>query len=214
MIQSYVLSGEPARLPVAEVIELLARQDAAGDADDVGGPPVFQQGAVGHDMEEGWHGRHSFDVRVLTAEREWSSLIAQAVSPQAAANRKLVICNRSGRPAQHLGVEHGFLNMAAVAQWLADGGADVELDGVRVPKAALEPTVVAELQPAATREPEPVAVVELGGRMKKAVLIAKHRPRWSKVENDLKEATREGHWLTPARLDRWPLPRDRGRRAG
>jgi hypothetical protein len=33
MTRSYVLSEEPIRLPVADVIELLERQDAAGDAD-------------------------------------------------------------------------------------------------------------------------------------------------------------------------------------
>jgi hypothetical protein len=69
MTQSYILSGEPAQLPVADVIELLTSQDAAGDADDFDEPPVFQHGAGGHDMDEGWHGRHSFDVRILTTER-------------------------------------------------------------------------------------------------------------------------------------------------
>lgn len=184
MAEKFVLKGEPARLLVAEVIELLARHEAASEATAAGESPVFEQGAVGHDiLTKGWHGRHSFDVRILKAEREWSSLIAQAMDPK---NEKLVISNRLGRPARHLGMEHGFLSVAAVAQWLADDGADVELDGVRVAKT----------------KPKPEAVAEPVVRMPKAALVAKHERSWSKIENDLKEATRQGNWLAPARLDR------------
>jgi hypothetical protein len=215
MAEKFVLKGELARLPVSEVIGLLAQQEAASEAAARGEPPVFEQGAVRLDIDdESGQYWHSFDVRILKAEREWSSLIAQALT-----SRALVVCNSKGRPAPHLGIELGLLSVAAVAQWLANGGADVELDGVRVAKVEPAPTVVAELQPTPVTEPGSAAVVELGGRMKKAVLIAKHRPCWSKVENDLKEATREGHWLAPARLDRGhydecvavELARERGR---
>jgi hypothetical protein len=178
MIQSYVLSGEPAWLPVVEVIELLATQDEARDADDVDESPVFQHSTVGHDMEEGWHDRHTFDVRILTAEREWSSLIDQAVT-----RKQLIICNCSGRPASVLRIKRGFLNMAAVAQWLADGSANVELDGIRVSKTKPE---------VGTKPVE---------RVRKAAMVKKLERHWPTIEKDLKEVARPENWLRPAQMD-------------
>jgi hypothetical protein len=171
MAEKFVLTGEPARLRVAEVIELLARQKAASEANACGESPVFEQGAVGLDIaDESRQYRHSLDVRVLAAERQWSSLIAHSVR-----SRALVICNDKGRPEPHLGIEHGFLIVAAVAQWLAGSGADVELDGVQVVKA----------QPSSAPAPE-------SQKLKKKVLIRLYESMWPNIAADIQEACRNG----------------------
>lgn len=178
MTKSFILQGEPARVPATEIIELLAKQDAASEAAANGEPPVFEQVIVGLQTETAWSGRPSFDVRFLKAEREWSSLIAQALT-----KRTLVVCDRFGRELPRLGIERGSLSVTAVAQWLANAGIDVELDGVRVEKT--EPKVVAQ----------PVE------RIRKAAMVKKLERHWPTIENDLKEAARPGHWLRTAQMD-------------
>lgn len=168
MTYKFELEGVPARLPVAEVIELLARQEAASEATACSEQPVFEQGAVGLDIaDESRQYRHSLDVRVLAAERQWSSLIAHSVTSGA-----LVICNRQGRPVAHLGIEEGFLSVAAVAQWLANAGVSVQLDGVQVVKAQ-----------SASAEPE---------ILKRKVLKQRYESMWPTIGANLQEASRNG----------------------
>lgn len=171
MTYKFELDAVPALLPAVDVIALLTRQDAAGEAAVAGEPlPSAQDPRL-------------FDVRIVVAERKWSSAIAQALVSKTP-ETKLVICDHNGMAAPRLGVERGWLKVAAVAQWLANAGANVELDGVQVVKASPVPAVAAA----------PVS------RMKKAALVAKHQEHWPTIESDLKEATRKGHWLEPARL--------------
>jgi hypothetical protein len=171
MAEKFVLTAEPPRLPVPEVVELLARQEAATEADDRGEPPVFELGAVGLDIaDESQQYQHSLDVRILAAERRWSSLIAHSVTSGA-----LVICNAHGSPMPVLGIDHGLLSVAAVAQWLAGSGADVELDGVLVVKA----------KPAPAPAPKPQI-------LKKKVLILRYESIWPNIVDDMQDASRNG----------------------
>lgn len=177
MSYKFELQGVPALLPVVDVIELLAHQDAACEAAAAGEPPVRGQD------------QHSLDVRIVVAERKWSSAIAQALLEKAP-EKKLVIRDCKGLVAPRLGIVYGFFKVAAVAQWLANAGASVELDGVQV----------VETLPAPVAPATPVVVAAPVVRMKKEALVKKHSERWPTVESDLKEASRQGHWLGPARL--------------